>query len=433
MQGLHLIPSAVDKPDIMEKLSSTTEDTASMAGQSCPSKLVNAGNSSMLLRPPQASKVALDSTKYYDIVLIGKTLQGKSTLGNKLLNLGNTAKSKNFIDNPYAIEADKKRFIQADDLEVKEWSWSISVTAKCKLVSNEDTKVRVLDTPGFSHSSALISNFEMKKELSVFEGNLLIVRFIIRAHIMFQLMVRRIVYFLPIRGPLDKADGTMQEELKALHHYYGKEVFNCMVVAVTNRPTEKYQKLGFDDDDYDMTKKVFHCALKEITDDEDIACPPVIYIGLHEDADKVLSKIQNALVLRESTLPLIFTEMVCTYCSSRICRNGIERVCVVDADENWMPYFNSKCHPLFIPKYNRVQKFFGGLGHVATLGIGTKVEHHRTWPGFTNIDEICISCHRPPGSDGCLTVGEKITIKRKETITVDHSGKWLPKHSIQCL
>ena len=44
-------------------------------------------------------------------------------------------------------------------------------------------------------------------------------------------MVQRLVYFLPDRGPMEKADAVFQEELKVMHFFYGPAIFECMVVV----------------------------------------------------------------------------------------------------------------------------------------------------------------------------------------------------------
>ena len=76
----------------------------------------------------------------------------------------------------------------------------------------------------------------------------------------------------------------------------------------------------------------------------------------------------------------------------------------------------SNCHPRIIPKHGRVAKGFGGIGHIVTLGIFVgigKARGKKIWPGFTNSDEICPHCEKPPGSKGCQKVGDPIQIGKK--------------------
>ena len=296
---------------------------------------------------------------YCDIVLLGKTGQGKSTLAKKLLALESTGDSK------------IRRF----------QSVNLSGEQSTELVSNEDTKVRVLDVPGFSDPGT--------QQQATVQRNLEIIQWIGRvdSHTDFELKVKRIVYFLPTRGPLEKADGTMQEELKILNHYFGKEVFDCVVVAATNSPKEKYQQVGFDDDDLEKTKRAFHITLKTAIDDEDIACPPVVYIGLNDSPEEALSKIQNAPVLKESIILLRIKEDVCPFYQ------------IFDDD-----FVEIKCHPSLVPKYSGTEKFVGGVAHVALLGIPLVMGYFTgwdLWPGFTNSDEMCKECKKSPEAEGC--------------------------------
>ena len=66
-----------------------------------------------------------------------------------------------------------------------------------------------------------------------------------------------------------------------------------------------------------------------------------------------------------------------------------------------------------MPKYSTAAKVGGGIAHVATVGIPLGIAwlvNKEIWPGFTNSDEICVSCKRSPESKGCklLSKDEKL-------------------------
>lgn len=221
----------------------------------------------------------------------------------------------------------------------------------------------------------------------------------------------------------------MQEEIKVLHHFFGSDIFKCMVLAATNPSSQWFQRLGFDDNDCTTTKRVFEVALKVLFPNEKIACPPVVYFSRAESPEDSLKKIKSASIVQESILLLQFKEDACSRCPVHIRRPKVKYekdpvVFVEYPDKTILPYKESKCHPCFVPKYTRTQKFFGGVVHIITLGGAlaySAFTGKESWPGFTNSDEMCISCKMSPGATGC---GRNIYNERdKIMVTVEHSRK----------
>ena len=194
------------------------------------------------------------------------------------------------------------------------------------------------------------------------------------------------------------------DELKVMHHFFGTSIFENMVVVATNPKRKQY---ALNDEDRRETQQLFHNALKLAIGDENVFCPPLIYIALSDTGKDILGAIESAPVKSKKGMEVKYRDYVCTKCAARIRflvfpgSIQLTRFGVIYGDGETINYEHSKCHTKFVPKYTGAQKVSGGIGHIFTLGIGAAF-----WPGFTNSDEVCEKCKCGAGSKGCTTVGD---------------------------
>ena len=331
----------------------------------------------------------------------------------KHVNAGQRLKNVDFCSNleePHN-EIDKLR----NDEKLKESVYSS--TTCCELLTNTDSKIRVLDTPGFF--SAYIDGDTSRNTTY---NNLVTVRHIIRIQAAEELSFKRVLYFLPQSGPLTRADRIVQQEIQSMVKFFGTTIFRCMVLIGTMTPhisimSEMSSEVKFPQDRLEESRQCFQEALvrefKERNRTEDLKRlpePPIIFLEMTDTCEKILEKVKNAPVT-DRNYSLGFNSKTCCKCNIELSTNHAICEYRTAGEKPWadpLPYEDSSCHPKILPVHTP--------GSV-TLGI-LKILMFK-WQ-FT--EEQCVHCEKGPGSPGCLKVNDKFEYKN-EIITVQHSSQ----------
>ena len=259
----------------------------------------------------------------------------------------------------------------------------LPVTHGCEVLANKERKVRVLNV-----------SFEGDN----FHGSWNpVLSWLVQALQSLGLELKCVVYFLPTRGALERGDGMVQKQLKVLYECFSSLIFEIMVVVATNHHR---RQADFSYEDKEDSQHALCEALKSVTeiDDENILCPPVVYIGLYDTRKEILDSLRAARVKSNKGMSLVYQDDTCAKCNIHI-RYGK----VPGSKEHTQPYAvdgngkykESKCHPQFREKKRMVW---------------SPIDLLKGWPNSTNSDE-CVVCKRERGSPGCRTVDGK---------TVDH-------------
>ena len=219
-----------------------------------------------------------------------------------------------------------------------------------------------------------------------------------------------------------------------MHRFCGDAIFERMVLVATNQ--KRRQMYGFTAEDEAETRKVFKHAFKlaigsscPVVDDG----PPIVYISLTDKSSEVFDKFRNAQVTDPTGLYCKFVDNVCARCAVTIrSTSGGEEVGITtEGHKTLQDCDNSKCHPIFLPRYSTFKRIIGGIAHISTFYVpyicGYLVHGVAPWPSFYSSDEICPKCKLPPGAPGCTPIKEMCTIewqgKRETILEVNHTSK----------
>ena len=399
------------------------------------------------------AELVIPCSDYYDIMIIGRTGMGKSTTADKLIiaNLTN----RDYRGEQYEAVTMKDDRISMSDLtawlisggereidemtrrlkilvifrsqsdpheEVKEFYMQRTketTNMECQLISCETTKIRVMvvELPSTAPNKATLSK------------DLAIMREVLCIQAARRMNFKRILYFIPQRGPIERHSPVLQMELEIMMHYFGKSIFDCMVLVATLPPAVyDYIPSGvipFSKDNEVMTQKNFQKTLSStLLPSEHLQIPncelPIIFISMNNTCEDIFAKILSAPVIYDG-IRMAFSHQTCAHCGIKIkcLEKGAEKVrvaCYTGEDPSQsIPYKDSFCHPMIVLKHRKVTRIIGGLYQTF---LGSKVI--RAWPDFLNPnDKVCVYCGQVPGTRGCTQVNTCCEIKNKWFL-VDH-------------
>ena len=202
------------------------------------------------------------------------------------------ADSGDYIFSAWSLDG-KREVVNSPQFRESEEDSVESTGVVCELFSNElaKPKLRILDTPGFQASSTL-----QESGISAYQANLGIMRQIVRMQAQHNLVFKRILYFLPVRGPLERADAIVQEEIKVMKHFFGYSIFETMIVIATLHPS--CASKGFGDKNIEHTQKALWHAFKLVFQGDkgqakrDAPKPPLLYVGMDDGGQKNLRQCE---------------------------------------------------------------------------------------------------------------------------------------------
>lgn len=381
---------------------------------------------------------------YYDIMIIGSAGMGKSTTANKLVianpsginYLGEQQKDPTFVNGKLKT-SNLSAWLHSDQPDTPERSTNrlknliscrstrdphvqigqgggdkpSDATSACELLSNDSTFVRVLDVPGFfGKNDFSASGLFTVRECSSAESGISIMRNVMQIQSHIGLKFRRILYFLPVRDPLVRESDIVEKELEWVSHFFGDVIFQKMVIVTTvttrfSRQTTVSDDQKFPTEDIEKTRDTFDTIMRRVFPESHCAVPPIIFLSLSETCESVLDKVQSARVLVDDDqgLSLQFRSSTCANCGIKYRIENGRRIAACYFGGDWssaVPYNETSCHPIFVPKNSVIQRIINGIVYYATR----KWRKGFTWEDYV-YDEVCANCQEKPNLHGCIKVG----------------------------
>ena len=399
------------------------------------------------------------STGYYDILVVGRTGKGKSSTVDKLMvpnsrqqticppsdssqrsGASQSEAVDPIIDTTGEIQYKNLRArilsTKADDYENagkrlknivfcreannpidrlrndKDLAGVYCPSKLCELLTNEDSKIRALDAPGF-FSEDLIEGCA-----SVDESHLATVRHILRIQALEGMRFKRVLYFLS--DTQERGDRVMQQEIQNMVKFFDTSIFKCMVLVATiaqhiSVATDFPRERKFPQEVLKKCRENFQKAFRREFEhrrdgSEKLPEPPIIFIAMTDTCQDIVKNILSAPV-QDNTYLLEFNSGTCSKCNIEFS----EKLCEYRkrGEKPWTnasPYEETSCHPRIMP-----------LHTPKSVLIGIFKIFIFKWK-FT--EEVCISCKKKPGYLGCCRVRTEYQQSHStEKIVVKHSNR----------